>query len=215
MYAAAPCTVENSNQQPGTACQCLPGFKGEITWSGHTHNGTCTATKCTGLTFGNGNVVKSNGDRHGSMATFTCNEGFVLTDTSSTTCNAAIADATWPTPPSCVGMLFEMTLRTQLLSHSRVTLFGVLCAGQTCTLSIADVENKYFYSVNTSDGNCSRYKNESEGVFTWIPGDSCNFKCAEGYFAANGNAILIRCSANLNKTSLSGVQNPLTPCARA
>ena len=91
--------------------------------------------------------------------------------------------------------------------------FAVLCAGQTCTLSIADIENTYFYSLNASDGNCSQYKNASEGVFTWNAGDSCNFMCAEGYYAANGNAIPFQCSANLNRTSRSGLQNMLTPCA--
>jgi len=34
--------VANSNKLAGTACKCLPGFKGEITWSGDTPSGTCT-----------------------------------------------------------------------------------------------------------------------------------------------------------------------------
>ena len=100
------------------------------------------------------------------------------------------------------------------MSHATVHLIScVPYAAQTCTLSIADIENTYFYSLNASDGDCSQYKNEKEAVFTWNAGDSCNFKCAEGYYAGNGNAIPFQCSANnLNTTSPSGLQNTLIPC---
>ena len=94
-------------------------------------------------------------------------------------------------------------------------IFVVKFADQTCTLSIADVRDKYFYSLEPADGDCAQYKNESKGVFTWNAGDSCNFKCAKGYFAANGNAIPFQCSNNLNRTSPLGLQNILTPCASA
>ena len=91
----------------------------------------------------------------------------------------------------------------------------VLCVGQTCTVKIADVQDTYFYSLNTSDGNCSQHKNESTGVFTWNPGERCNFKCAEGYFAANGNEIPFECSDNPDKTSPSGLPTNLIACASA
>ena len=108
-----------------------------------------------------------------------------------------------------------------LLHKSKIALDSpahlILCvsyAAQTCTLPIDDIENKYFYSLNASDGNCSPYMNESQGVYTWNAGDSCNFKCAGGYYSANpnDNAIPFQCSADLNRTSPLGSPTTLTPC---
>ena len=107
MHTAARCTVENSNRKPGTACQCLPGFKGEITWDGDstTSESICTATKCTDFadSIANGKFVKSRGDLHDSVASFSCNTGFKLVGDASITCSAASADAPWPTAPGCTG----------------------------------------------------------------------------------------------------------------
>ena len=108
LHAAAPCAVKNSNQEPGTACQCLPGFKGEITWNGDstTSESACTATKCTDFVDSLVNVkfVKSNGDLHDSVANFTCDTGFALIGNASIICKAANADAPWPTiAPGCTG----------------------------------------------------------------------------------------------------------------
>lgn len=108
MYAVA-CSVQNANHQPGTACQCLPGFKGKITWSGDTYTGNCTATKCTDFVdqVVNGTVEKSNGDLHDSVANFYCNDGFKLTGMSTITCSAPSTDTLWPKAPSCMGMLLR------------------------------------------------------------------------------------------------------------
>ena len=101
------------------------------------------------------------------------------------------------------------------VSHATAHLISCVShAAQTCTLSIDDVEKTYFYSLEPSDGDCSQYKDAEAGVFTWNAGDSCNFKCAEGYYSANpnGNAIPFQCSADLNRTSPLGLQTTLTPC---
>ena len=114
MCAAAECNVENSNKQSGTACKCLPGFEGDIIWSGDTTTAgsICTAATCTGLVdqFFNGNVVKSNANFHGSVATFTCNDGFIITGTESITCDAPSTNTSWPAAPICVGVLCEVAL---------------------------------------------------------------------------------------------------------
>lgn len=112
---AAECVVENSNRQPGTACECLPGFKGEITWDGDstTDESACIATNCTNFvdSLANGEFVKSNGDLHGSVANFTCNDRFILFGSSSITCDAPIEDAPWPSvTASCIGVLFAVVL---------------------------------------------------------------------------------------------------------
>ena len=101
------CTVTNSNKLPGTACECLPGFKGSITWSNRVTTSTCTPTQCTGLSsFTDGTVTTSRGDLYGSVATFACNHGFKLQDTPPITCNALNADTTWPTN-GCTGVLLR------------------------------------------------------------------------------------------------------------
>ena len=102
-----------------------------------------------------------------------------------------------------------------VVSASAHLIFGVLCAEQKCTLEISEVEsNKFFSLIN---GSCQSKKNTSEGVFTLNPGDSCNFTCAEGYFATNGDQIPFACHTNPNKTSPAGLFVPttLTPCASA
>ena len=76
-------------------CTCKAGYKG------NGKSGNCIATKCTDLAFPNGNVAKSNEDRHGSVATFTCNPGLTAEHTATITCTAESADARWPTPPNC------------------------------------------------------------------------------------------------------------------
>ena len=51
-----------------------------------------------------GTVTKTNGNNHGSTATFGCNAGFRLNGTNSITCIAGSVGATWPTPntaPQC------------------------------------------------------------------------------------------------------------------
>ena len=112
VHAAGSCTVANSNRQPGTECECLPGFKGSITWAGDstTSESACTATKCTDFveSLANGDFTKSNGDLHGSVATFTCDNGFELVGGASITCSAASADTPWPTAqPTCAGALLR------------------------------------------------------------------------------------------------------------
>jgi len=43
----APCNVPNSNKQPGSACACLPGYSGKITWKAGLPVGSCTSTPTT------------------------------------------------------------------------------------------------------------------------------------------------------------------------
>ena len=108
---AAPCNIVNSNNAAGLACTCDIGYRGAITWNGATPNGTCAPTQCMGSHANapaNGDVRKSNGDNHGSVATFICNTGFKLNGATPITCNAASADAAWPAPnttPQCTGKL--------------------------------------------------------------------------------------------------------------
>lgn len=110
IHAAAECTIVNSDKQSGTACQCLPGFKGQITWSGKTPSGTCTATTCTDLTF-DGTINKSSEDKYNSTATFTCNDAdYTLNGPESIICGASSANTPWPAPPSCIGVLFQVHL---------------------------------------------------------------------------------------------------------
>ena len=65
---------------------------------------------CTGLSteLAGGNVTKSDGDKHGSVATFSCDDGFLLTGTASINCTAPSGPAPWPSPaqePVCRGTL--------------------------------------------------------------------------------------------------------------
>ena len=93
------CTVTNSNKLPGTACECLPGFKGDITWNNRATTSTCTQTQCTGLDALTGVIVtKSRSDQHGSVATFTCEPGFMLTGAQNVSCSAPNDDSNWPVP---------------------------------------------------------------------------------------------------------------------
>ena len=107
------CTVAHSNKLPGTACKCLPGFGGNITWNNRAlaPSSACTQTRCTGLNAPNDVILtKSRSNQHGSVATFTCNDGFKLGGTSSITCAAPSANTSWPTPstaPSCTGVLLR------------------------------------------------------------------------------------------------------------
>ena len=76
-------------------------------------------TKCTNFvdSFANGEFVKSNGDLHGSVANFTCNDRFILFGPSSITCDAPTEDAPWPSvTASCIGVLFAVVLPA--FSHS-------------------------------------------------------------------------------------------------
>lgn len=115
VVSAASCNVENSNKQDGLACQCSIGYKGTITWNGATANGTCVKTRCTGIdnnTLQDVLVHKDKDDEHGSKATFTCNNGYVLIGNYSITCDAPREDAPWPKPPEpprC-GRLVDATL---------------------------------------------------------------------------------------------------------
>ena len=121
IHAAAQCSAENSNEEPGTACQCEDGFKGQITWNGHIQSGNCTATKCTDFgEFAHGTVSKTEEDRHGSVATFACEAGYTLTGSESITCDAPSADAQWPQAPECIGVLFKVALNvpSDLLNRS-------------------------------------------------------------------------------------------------
>ena len=65
------------------------------------------AFKCTGdgaTAPANGTVSFSAEDMHGSVATFSCQQGFSYSGDASITCDAASADAPWPTPsapPTC------------------------------------------------------------------------------------------------------------------
>ena len=93
------CTVAHSNMLPGTACTCLPGFKGDITWNNRATTSTCTQTQCTGLDALTGVIVtKSRSDQHGSVATFTCEPGFMLTGAQNVSCSAPNDDSNWPVP---------------------------------------------------------------------------------------------------------------------
>ena len=113
-FAVTTCKIKNSNNAPGDACACKIGYKGTITWKDARHSGSCNQTKCTGKTANapeNGDVNKSKWNHHGSVATFSCNDGYVLSGRTAITCNATSADTPWPTPsepPICKGMLNEM-----------------------------------------------------------------------------------------------------------
>ena len=121
LVTAAPCSIANSNKAAGLACKCNTGFKGTITWSGATASGSCSRTQCSGSNANapaNGGVSKSNGNYHGSKATFKCNNGFKLNVATPITCSAASANAAWPArqpPPQCT-----RTLAWGWLSGSRI-----------------------------------------------------------------------------------------------
>ncbi len=68
-------------------------------WSGAAP--TCKAAKCRSLPLiANGKVTLSDGQAYGSVATYTCNEGFVLSGSGTLTCNA---DGNWSgIAPKCV-----------------------------------------------------------------------------------------------------------------
>ena len=85
------------NTVGGFTCTCKAGYKGDG------KSGNCVPTKCTGLAFPDGNVVKSKGDLHGSVATLTCNAGFTLEGASTIACTAESTDAAWPAAPNCTG----------------------------------------------------------------------------------------------------------------
>ena len=109
---AAECNVANSDEGAGLACACNTGYGGTITWDGATLSGTCTRTQCTGSYAdapAGGAVTKSDGDNHGSEATFSCDDGFTFNGANPITCDAASADADWPAPnttPQCTRKLF-------------------------------------------------------------------------------------------------------------
>ena len=63
-----------------------------------------------------GTVSFSDGDAHGSVATFACKVGFAQTGDTTLTCAAPTADAAWPTAadaPKCTGN-FKMALLSNL-----------------------------------------------------------------------------------------------------
>ena len=109
--AAGPCTIENSNNADGLACACNDGYRGSITWNRATASGSCSLTLCTGSHADapeNGIVTKTNGDETGSVATFSCKNGFRLNDAMPITCSAVGVDTPWPAPnstPQCTGKL--------------------------------------------------------------------------------------------------------------
>ena len=45
-FSAARCDIANSNQLPGTECQCGDGFEGKITWNGPNAEGACLPASC-------------------------------------------------------------------------------------------------------------------------------------------------------------------------
>jgi len=108
------CNIMHSNNAPGFSCACDVGYKGTITWNGHTHGGSCVPKTCTGDNVNaseKGAVTKSTEDYHGSMTTFSCNDGYMINDATAIVCNATSTDALWPAPkvpPVCTGMLFHM-----------------------------------------------------------------------------------------------------------
>ena len=122
-FSGATCNIENSNKQDGFACQCSVGYKGAITWSGAKSSGTCSKTQCTGIdaaTLNHGSVTKDKGDDHGSKTTFQCNTRYVLVGPESIICDAASADAPWPTPPKCIGTLFDVVFHEQMSAMMNV-----------------------------------------------------------------------------------------------
>ena len=119
VVTAAPCNIANSNNAAGLSCACNTGYRGTITWNGATPSGTCTPTQCTGSHANapsNGDVAKTHSNNHGSVATFSCNDGFELNGATPITCSAASADAAWPAPNTtaqCTGKLLVTWLRGQ------------------------------------------------------------------------------------------------------
>ena len=93
---------------------CAAGFStkaGSTQCTDCANDGTecCTVTKCTGVNANaptNGKVAWSDTDKHASVATFSCNDGFLKAGDASVTCVATTADVPWPTPgvaPTCTG----------------------------------------------------------------------------------------------------------------
>ena len=217
MNAAADCNVENSNQESGTACECLPGFEGDIIWSGDTTSSTCTPTSCSGVPdqIANGDVTKSNGDRHGSVATFVCNDGFKLVGTASINCSAPSANASWPVAATCdatecalpdsgFGTGFEADF-SAANKHGSVASFicdaGFKLTGTqsvTCSAQNADSEWPIPDTTPCTPTNCAnRPQDPRDGNVTFNNGDNHNsvatFTCKSG-FKLNGTATL-QCTA--------------------
>ena len=95
---------------------CTTGFKVNSDKTACEQDTAQAAKTCSGLDAGvtitNGKYLKSDGDKHGSRATFSCDKGYelVLQDDGGQdipnpiTCDAPSADAAWPTPrPKCAG----------------------------------------------------------------------------------------------------------------
>jgi len=118
LVQSGECTIANSDKQPGSACKCLSGFTGEITWNGTKHSGQCISKtkyayyyyymygdvpECTNPPTKpeNGDVVFSNGNYEGSEATFTCKRGYNSGGTPKIECKIVDnANTPWPAPDS-------------------------------------------------------------------------------------------------------------------
>lgn len=115
--ASGGCAIENSNKQPGSACKCLTGFTGDITWDGTKHSGQCVEDasyvyyyyyddgnlECTNPPTKpeNGAVAFSNGNYDGSEATFTCDRGFDPSGATKIECKiVGNKNTPWPAPDS-------------------------------------------------------------------------------------------------------------------
>ena len=140
VVAAAPCNVSNSTKKRGPDCICLVGYKGYITWDGVTASGSCTETQCTGNYTDppkNGRVSLTDGDRHGSTATFTCNDGYEIVGTKSITCDAKEADEEWPpSSATCNGMHEFWGMRWWHIHPAEITLLCTLSSNLTVVVVI-------------------------------------------------------------------------------
>ena len=72
-----------------------------------------SGTTCSNLASApsNGAVLKSDGDYHDSVASFSCNTGYKLSGTASVTCSAPSSDQAWPSAsPTCTRTLVVLVL---------------------------------------------------------------------------------------------------------
>ena len=125
--------IQNQNAQ----IQYMREYLGTI--SGALAEPVMCSPRCTGFPINveNGDISKSDGDMHGSVATFSCDDGFALTGTASVTCSAENAHTPWPTPeqkPECTGM--SISVDVELVIYRTFVGVTATCSPKSdCTVA--------------------------------------------------------------------------------